>query len=72
MKIGHKYQIAKLPEHPCGVKLICLGVKPGKIITIVRRAPINGGYLIACDQKRFAMSLQEIQMLSLVEIQAVS
>lgn len=65
MEIERWYRITSMLNDEDGVKLICLGLIPGKEIQIIRRAPLFGAFLIECDNKRIAISSHELNQLNL-------
>ncbi len=68
MKPGKSYKIRKIADHATSVKLVCMGIIPGKVIRLIRRAPLGGAYYISCDDKRLGISAAELNRLDLVEV----
>ncbi len=68
MKTGRYYRVRKIGENATSVKLVCLGVMPGKVLRVIRKAPLGGGYYVSCDDKRFGISAQELARLDLIEV----
>ena len=68
MRPGKYYRVGKIGDNSTSVKLVCFGIVPGKIIQVVRKAPLGGAYYISCDDKRVGISLEEIAKLDLVEV----
>lgn len=70
MEINQHYRIKSFLEAADGIKLVCLGLVPGKQIQIVGRAPFRGAFLVECEQKRIAISSNELQQLNLERVDA--
>ena len=68
MKPGKHYRVQKMANNATSVKLVCMGVIPGKIVQLVRRAPFGGAYYLSCDDKRMGISATELKHLDLVEV----
>ena len=68
MSPGKYYRIGEIADHAASVKLVCLGIIPGKVIRIIRQAPLGGAYYVSCDDKRLGISAKEIAQLNLVEV----
>lgn len=68
MRSGRFYKIGKIRENASSVRLVCFGILPGKVIRIIRRSPFGGTYYISCDDKRLAISKEELKHLELVEV----
>ncbi len=66
--IGHSYIIEEVTDGKIGIKLICMGITPGKIITLIRKAPFGGAYFIACENKRIGLSENELNSIDLSAI----
>ena len=68
MSPGKYYRIGDVSDNAAGVKLVCLGILPGKVIRIIRQAPFGGAYYLSCDDKRLGISAKEMLKLNLVEV----
>ena len=68
MKPGYYYRVGAVADKSSSIKLVCLGIVPGKVIKLIRRAPLGGGYYISCDDKRVGIASKELASLKLVEV----
>ena len=68
IKSGKYYRVQHIADNAIGVKLVCLGILPGKIIRLIRQAPLGGGYYLSFDDKRIGISKHELSKLELTEI----
>jgi Fe2+ transport system protein FeoA len=68
MSPGKYYRVGRIGDNSISVKLVCFGIVPGKIIQVIRKAPLGGAYYISCDDKRVGISSNEISKLDLKEV----
>ena len=68
MKAGKFYRVGDVADNASSVKLVCMGIVPGKVIRLIRRAPLGGAYYLSCDDKRLGISAKEVAQLNLLEV----
>lgn len=68
MKSSKYYRVGAIATDAISVQLVCMGIVPGKVIQVIRRAPLGGAYYISCDNKRIGISASELKGLALTEV----
>ena len=68
MKSGKYYRVQAIADNAIGVKLVCLGILPGRIVRLVRQAPLSGGFYLSYEDKRIGISKHELAKLDLQEV----
>jgi len=68
MIAGRYYRVGRISDNATSVKLVCMGIIPGKVIRLIRRAPFGGAFYVSCDDKRVGVSALELSRMELVEV----
>ncbi len=68
MMPGKYYKVKRIADNTMSVKLVCMGIIPGKVISLIRRAPFGGAFYISCDDKRLGIAASELQRIELEEV----
>ena len=63
--LGKTYRVLGFEDDKMGIKLLCLGITPGKLVTPIRRSPIGGAYYVKCENKRIGISTSAFESLLL-------
>ncbi len=56
---GIKGVIKTFSDESAGSKLVSVGILPGSLVELVRRAPLGGGWYVKIDGQTFALRLEE-------------
>jgi ferrous iron transport protein A len=65
LKEGNIGKVAHFTDDRIAGKLMTMGVLPGSKVTIVRIAPLNGGYYLKVDGVNMAVRVQEAKTIVL-------
>jgi Fe2+ transport system protein FeoA len=63
--IGKTYRVLGFADEKIGIKLLGIGIIPGKLITPIRRSPVGGAYYVKCENKRIGISSSVFESLHL-------
>ncbi|HFA47485.1 MAG TPA: ferrous iron transport protein A [Bacteroidetes bacterium] len=59
LKKGMKGKIARFTDEMMAGKLMCMGVLPGSLVKVIRKAPFHGGFYLKIDGYNMVLREQE-------------
>ncbi len=63
------FKILSYSDATIGVKLISMGVAPGKKVAMLRSTMGGNAFIFACDNARFALSKEDLQGIQWEELE---
>ena len=66
LKIGEQKTVAHFNSQELGGKLLCMGVKPGCKVTLLRKTNFDKTFYLKIDASRMAIRSEEAAMIELV------
>ena len=57
---GEELKISHFTDERLASKLMAMGILPGCSISLIRKAPIGGGWYLRIDQKMIALREEEV------------
>jgi Fe2+ transport system protein FeoA len=65
-----KFQITGFKDPVLAARLITIGIYPGRILKIIRKALFGGAYYIEIEGSHYALREKEMELIEMVEIEA--
>ncbi len=63
-----EFKIRSYTDSTVGVKLISMGVAPGKIVSMLRTTMSGNAYIFSCGLARFALSKEDLKGIEWEEV----
>jgi len=66
LKVGEQKTVASFNSQDLGGKLLCMGVKPGSKVTLLRKTNFDKTFYLKIDASRLAIRSDEAAMIELI------